>query len=183
MPADGAKRLEDEKTLSSYAGIESGSMLLLLILPPFELYVQGADGRMHTITVPSSEPEVGLELCVYTFELVCAVCSFSMWSNTSHHVLMSVLFPSCVQRYEVGSLLELVRDKVHRNFTDYQLQFQNRPLQAVRHGKTLTLRDYRIKKGETLFIMKHGFSLDITNPKVCVHVYVLEFISYILTGP
>ena len=64
IPADGAKRLEDEKTLSSYTGIESGSMLLLLILPPFELYVQGADGRMHTITVPSSEPEVGLELCV-----------------------------------------------------------------------------------------------------------------------
>jgi len=63
-----------------------------------------------------------------------------------------------------------VREQVHRNFKDYQLQFQNRPLQAVRHGKNLTLRDYKIKKGETLFIMKHGFSLDITNPQVCVCV-------------
>jgi len=76
MFADGAKRLEDEKRLSSYVGIGNGSVLLLLVLPPFELYVQGADRSMHTITVPSSEPEVGLnysQLCVEMCVLVGAV--------------------------------------------------------------------------------------------------------------
>jgi hypothetical protein len=28
------------------------------MLPPFELYIQGTDQRMHTVVVPSSEPEV-----------------------------------------------------------------------------------------------------------------------------
>ena len=95
MFADGAKRLEDEKRLTSYAGIGNGSVLLLLVLPPFELYVQGADGRMHTITVPSSEPEVGLDysqLCVDMCVLVCTV-KFIHMVYPMHHIL-DVLLPT-----------------------------------------------------------------------------------------
>ena len=68
----------------------------------------------------------------------------------------------------MSSLMQDVEEVTHVSLTNYQLQFQNTPLQAVRHGKKLTLRDYRIKKGETLFINKLGFSLDITNPQVHV---------------
>ena len=59
-------------------------------------------------------------------------------------------------------------EATHCRLTDHQLLFQNKPLVTVRHGKQLTLRDYRLKKEEILFISKVGFSLDITNPKVCV---------------
>lgn len=64
--------------------------------------------------------------------------------------------------------MQEVEEVTHVSLTNYQLHFQNTPLQAVRHGKQLTLRDYRIKNGETLFINKLGFSLDITNPQVHV---------------
>ena len=39
-------------------------------------------------------------------------------------------------------------------------------MDEVRHGKQLTLRNYSIKSRDTLFVMKIGFSLDITNPQV-----------------
>ena len=48
----------------------------------------------------------------------------------------------------------------------HQLIFQGQPLQSTRHGKRLTLRDCRIRKEETLFLQKMGFTLNITNPQV-----------------
>ena len=66
----------------------------------------------------------------------------------------------------MSSLLRDVEEVTHTSLTSHQLRFQDKPLQAARHGKQLTLRDYRIKKEETLFINKMGFSLDITNPQV-----------------
>lgn len=71
-----------------------------------------------------------------------------------------------LQSYPVSSLMREVEEITRISLSSYQLHFQDKPLQAVRHGKQLTLRDYRIKKGETLFINKLGFSLDITNPQV-----------------
>lgn len=64
-PADGGKILQDENRLSSYGGITDGCILLLVALLPFEIYVTGADGRMHTITVKSSQPEVRALQCLY----------------------------------------------------------------------------------------------------------------------
>lgn len=61
-----------------------------------------------------------------------------------------------------------VEEATHCSLKDYQLHFQEKTLEAVRHGKPLTLRDYRIRKEETLFISKIGFSLDITNPQVFI---------------
>lgn len=54
----GGKCLQDQDTLSSYNGITDGSVVLLIVLLPFEIYVKGVDGRLHTITVKSSEPDV-----------------------------------------------------------------------------------------------------------------------------
>ena len=44
--------------IASYAGLRSGATLLMIVLPPFEIYVRGVDEKMYTIVVPSSEPEV-----------------------------------------------------------------------------------------------------------------------------
>lgn len=44
--------------IASYAGLRSGATLLMVVLQPFEVYVRGVDGKMYTIMVPSSEPEV-----------------------------------------------------------------------------------------------------------------------------
>jgi len=53
--------LKDSGKLSNY-DIKNGAVLSLVILPPFLVYVQGADGRKHTVTVKSSEPEVTVVL-------------------------------------------------------------------------------------------------------------------------
>ena len=50
-------KLKDSGKLSDY-DIKNGAILSLVILPPFLVYVQGTDGRKHTVTVKSSEPEV-----------------------------------------------------------------------------------------------------------------------------
>ena len=52
------------------------------------------------------------------------------------------------------------------NLDDFMLQLQNRPLEEARHGKVLTLKDYGIKNGNTLFLLKVGITLCITNPEV-----------------
>ena len=44
--------------IASYAGLCSGATLLMIVLPPFEIYVRGVDEKMYTIVVPSGEPEV-----------------------------------------------------------------------------------------------------------------------------
>ena len=50
--------MADEAQLCNY-GIENGSTVSLMILVPFILYIQGRDGKLHTITIPSNDPEVG----------------------------------------------------------------------------------------------------------------------------
>ena len=71
VDADGNKILQEEdQPLSSYNGVTNGTVLLLIVLTPFELYVQGVDGRMFTITVKSAQPDVRLLSCV------CSLCIF-----------------------------------------------------------------------------------------------------------
>ena len=50
-------KLQDDAKLID-CGVQNGSTISLIMLPPFELYIQGIDQRMHTVVVPSSEPEV-----------------------------------------------------------------------------------------------------------------------------
>ena len=52
------------------------------------------------------------------------------------------------------------------NLDDFVLQFQKTPLEESRHGKVMTLGDYKIKNGATLFLLKIGITLNITNPQV-----------------
>ena len=51
-------KLQDDSAKLTDVGVQDGSCISLIMLPPFELYVQGTDQTMHTVVVPSSEPEV-----------------------------------------------------------------------------------------------------------------------------
>ena len=50
-------KLSDDSKLSAH-GVGNGTTLSLVILGPCNIHVQAVDGRMHTVVVPSSEPEV-----------------------------------------------------------------------------------------------------------------------------
>ena len=69
------KLLDECKLVES--GVQDGSTISLIMLPPFELYVQGTDQRMHTVVVPSSEPEVGA-------------------IGLSRHLVLRKVIPGCV---------------------------------------------------------------------------------------
>ena len=62
-------KLNDGSKLSE-CGISHGTTLNLVMLTPCNIHVQGVDGRMHTITVPSSEPEASITLIPGNSKLV-----------------------------------------------------------------------------------------------------------------
>ena len=49
-----------------------------------------------------------------------------------------------------------------------QVLYNNKPLERVRHGKKMTLKDYSIKSSNTLVITKPGITLNVTDPKVSI---------------
>ena len=49
--------LQDGSKLSEL-GVHDGMTVYIVVLLPCNIYIQGVDGRMHTITVPSCEPKV-----------------------------------------------------------------------------------------------------------------------------
>ena len=57
---------EDERQVCSYSEVKDGCVLLMLVLVPFNVYVRAVDGRMHTITVKSAQPDVSLSLLAGT---------------------------------------------------------------------------------------------------------------------
>jgi len=71
------------------------------------------------------------------------------------------------QSYPLAELRVLVEAATRQRLDDYQFQsVQGKPLDENRHGRRLTLGHYKIKAKDTLFLMKIGFSLEITNPQV-----------------
>lgn len=57
-PGGATTKLQDQCKLASYPCLKDGATLFLVRLTPCELYVQDSRARLHTLTVPSSEPEV-----------------------------------------------------------------------------------------------------------------------------
>lgn len=51
-------KLEDFQKLSAYPEVTDGCTLFLVRLLKCELYIHDARGNLHSIVVPSSEPEV-----------------------------------------------------------------------------------------------------------------------------
>ena len=53
-----------------------------------------------------------------------------------------------------------------------QVLYNNKPLERVRHGKKMMLRDYGIKSSNTLVVTKPGITLTVTDPKVSVWYHI-----------
>ena len=66
----------------------------------------------------------------------------------------------------VADLILLLEEKVQSNMSRYQVLFKSEPLEAVRHGKQLALKDLDIKSSDTLLITELGITLSIVNPQV-----------------
>ena len=73
-----------------------------------------------------------------------------------------------------------MEEKVGQNLDDFMLQFQKTPLEESRHGKPMTLGDYKIKNGTTLFLLKVGITLNITNPQVHLNNIIMrsDYLDY-----
>ena len=52
--------LEDRRKLASYSCLQDGATLFLVRLKPYELYVRDPQDKLHTLIIPSSEPEVSM---------------------------------------------------------------------------------------------------------------------------
>ncbi len=57
-PGGASTKLEDSFKLSAYPEVTNGCTLYLIRLVKFELYVHDARGNLHSLIVPSNEPEV-----------------------------------------------------------------------------------------------------------------------------
>ena len=60
-----------------------------------------------------------------------------------------------------------------------QVLYNNKPLERVRHGKKMALKDHDIKSSTTLVVTKPGITLTITDPKVSTNNYTT--VSYIIS--
>ena len=52
-----------------------------------------------------------------------------------------------------------------------QVLYNNKPLERVRHGKRMALKDHDIKSSTTLVVTKPGITLSINDPKVSTKYY------------
>ena len=52
------QELVDSQMLRSYPDIQDGSIIFLVRLIPFQVFVASLDGTTYTIRVPSTKPEV-----------------------------------------------------------------------------------------------------------------------------
>jgi len=49
-----------------------------------------------------------------------------------------------------------------------QVLYNDRPLERVRHGKRMTLKDHGIESSNTFVITNLGITLNVTDPKVII---------------
>jgi len=61
-----------------------------------------------------------------------------------------------------------MQQKLKQDLSQCQVLYTNEPLEKVRHGKEMTLKDHNIKSSSTLIVTKLGITLDVINPQVSV---------------
>ena len=72
-----------------------------------------------------------------------------------------------------------MQNKLDQIMSQCQILYNNRPLERVRHGKKMTLKDHGIKSSTTLVVTKLGITLNVTNPKVMTIISIILFFVYI----
>ena len=63
-----------------------------------------------------------------------------------------------------------MQEQLKQQMLQCQVLYNNKPLEKVRHGKKMTLKDHDIKSSTTLVVTKPGITLSITDPKVSMTV-------------
>jgi len=66
----------------------------------------------------------------------------------------------------VADLLPIIQQKLQQDLSRCQVLHNNEPLEKMRHGKEMTLKDHGIKSSSTLIVTKLGITLDVINPQV-----------------
>jgi hypothetical protein len=66
-------------------------------------------------------------------------------------------------KYFISDLRALIETTMRQKLDDYQLQFKDTTIEDTFHGKKLTIQDWGIDKEDTIFLMKHGQSLQFIN--------------------
>ena len=74
-----------------------------------------------------------------------------------------------MQDYLLAELRSLSEGICNLSLNDYQFCLGQKVLQDSRHGRKLTLGDNGITARDTLVLLKVGFTLNITNPKVATY--------------
>ena len=73
------------------------------------------------------------------------------------------------QNFPVADLFPILQEKTGHTMSQCQVLYNNQPLERVRHGKKMTLKDYGVNSSATLIITKLGVTLEVVNPQVgCV---------------
>ena len=69
--SNGPRPLEDERKLASFPGLQSRSVINLIVQIPWEIYLQTGDGNLYTVEIPSSSPSVSRwnDICVVSMFL------------------------------------------------------------------------------------------------------------------
>lgn len=70
------------------------------------------------------------------------------------------------QNFLITDLFPLLQEKTSQTLSQCQVLYNNEPLEKVRHGKKMSLKDHGIKSSATLIITKLGITLQVVNPQV-----------------
>lgn len=70
------------------------------------------------------------------------------------------------QNFLITDLFPLLQEKTRQTLSQCQVLYNNEPLEKVRHGKKMSLKDHGIKSSATLIITKLGITLQVVNPQV-----------------
>ena len=82
----GPRPLEDGRKLASYSGLQNRSVINIIVQMPWEIYLQAVDGKLHTVEIPSSTPNVsGCNGHMYPLKLMQAMCMVLHYTVHSHH--------------------------------------------------------------------------------------------------
>ncbi|XP_065894435.1 alpha-protein kinase vwkA-like isoform X1 [Dysidea avara] len=70
------------------------------------------------------------------------------------------------QKFSVADLIPVIQQKIQQSLSQCQVLYNNEPLEKVRHGKAMTLKDHGIRSSSTLIVTKLGITLNVINPQV-----------------
>ena len=78
--SSGPRPLEDDRRLTSFPGLQDKSVINLIVQIPWEIYLQAGDGKLHTVEIPSSTPNVSPKINSSTHICIKGVFSVAVYT-------------------------------------------------------------------------------------------------------